>query len=101
MDWSDKAAAMASYAKQAHDTLLLKVYRAQADALLIEAGAKSRLADEYDAAQDRGDISKQGSHLGDGKVSTSDLGLRYDQIHEARQICDAEQRDPSLAGWSI
>jgi hypothetical protein len=34
--------------------------RAQADALLIESEAKRRLADEYDAAQERGEIAKQG-----------------------------------------
>ena len=38
----------------AHDDVLGAVYRAQADALMIEARAKMRLADEYDAAQERG-----------------------------------------------
>ncbi len=31
-------------------------YRAQADALQVEALAKMRLADEYDAAQERGEV---------------------------------------------
>jgi hypothetical protein len=42
-------------AKKAHDDLIAAAYRAKADALEIEALAKRRLADEYDAAQDRGD----------------------------------------------
>jgi hypothetical protein len=33
------------------------VHRAQADALEIEAKAKRRLADEYDAAQERGEVA--------------------------------------------
>ncbi len=36
------------------------LHRAQADALEIEAGAKRRLADEYDAAQERGEILANG-----------------------------------------
>jgi methyl coenzyme M reductase alpha subunit len=35
-------------------------HRAQADALLIESRAKRCLADEYDAAQERGEIARQG-----------------------------------------
>jgi hypothetical protein len=34
-------------------------FRAQADAIEIEAGAKRRLADEYDAAHERGEIRTQ------------------------------------------
>jgi hypothetical protein len=36
-----------------------KAHRAQAAALEIEATAKRRLAGEYDAAQDRGEVRKQ------------------------------------------
>ena len=61
-------------AKDAHDDLLIAAYRAQADTLEIEALTKIRRADEYDAPQDRGDVSRQGAHLEDGKVSTADLG---------------------------
>ncbi len=42
-------------------------HRAQADALEIEAMAKRRLADEYDAAQERGEVGQQtGGVFGDG-----------------------------------
>ena len=43
-------------AKEAHDTVIVAVWRAQADALIIEAAAKRRIADEYDAAQERGEV---------------------------------------------
>jgi len=76
--------------------------RRSADALLIEAQAKHRLADEYDAAVERGDVQGHGGQvprdLADHKLpSAADIGLRYDQIHEARQIRDAEEREPGLA----
>ena len=51
------------------------------------------LADEYDAAQKRGEVR---SHGGDqvsklGTCSFRDLGLTYKDINEARQIRDAEE----------
>lgn len=73
-----------------------------ANALEIDAQAKRRLADEYDAAQERGEVKANG---GD-RVSTvsrrnsapaaADIGLRRDQIHEAREIRDAEDADPGI-----
>jgi hypothetical protein len=77
-------------------------HRAQADALEIEAQAKRRLADEYDAAQERGEVQTRG---GDRKTNlpgrkddptVSDIGLTYKQVHEARQLRDAEAVDPSV-----
>ena len=38
-------------------SLIAAAHRAQADALEIEAQAKRRLADEYDAAQERGAVA--------------------------------------------
>ena len=64
------------------------VHRAQGDALLIEARAKMRLADEYDAAQERGEVAGTSRSCvgGDNAPATaSDLGLRRDEIHEARK----------------
>ncbi len=54
---------------------------------------QGRLADEYDAAQERGEIPQQDAHVSDDNMSTTDFGLRHDQIHEARQIRDAEVAD--------
>ena len=56
-----KTAGRMARAKQAHDDVIGAVYRAQADALLIEARAKMRLADEYDAAQERGAVKVVGA----------------------------------------
>lgn len=90
-------------AKEAHDEVIAAVYRAQADAAVIEARAKVRLADEYDAAQDRGDVASGSTGRGDKIVvgnndirpaTAADLGLRRDEIHEARKIRDAEAKEP-------
>jgi hypothetical protein len=59
-----------------------------------EALAKRRLADEYDAAQDRGEIASVGdgrrsSKAEDLKPTASDIGLTHKDIHEARKIRDA------------
>ncbi|MGY4286143.1 hypothetical protein ACVWXO_005363 [Bradyrhizobium sp. LM2.7] len=59
-DTAAKLQARLAKAKKAHDELIAAAYRAQADALDIEAQAKRRLADEYDAAQARGEVAKQG-----------------------------------------
>jgi len=95
-----KRAARLSRAKSAHDELIAAAHRAQADALEIEAAAKRRLADEYDAAQARGEVAVgRPKSLADDKTfqaTASELGLRHDQIHEARQLRDAESADPGI-----
>jgi hypothetical protein len=95
-----KRAARLKSAKAAHDDLVAAAHRAQADALEIEAAAKRRLADEYDAAQARGEVKRNGgdrSTVEDrNTASAADLGLRRDQIHDARLIRDAEAADPGI-----
>lgn len=96
-----KSAARLARAKNAHDELLAAVYRAQADAHEIEAQAKRRLADEYDGAQQRGEVAKLGDNLPtvheqNSKPTAADIGLSRREIHEARQIRNAEQRDPGV-----
>jgi hypothetical protein len=107
----EKRIARLKNAKAAHDDLVAAAHRAQADALEIEAAAKRRLADEYDAAQERGEIAGHGGgrnfKVGDSNVeanlaapnrvgddnaiiTAADLGLRRDQIHDARLIRNAE-----------
>jgi hypothetical protein len=81
--------------------VIAAVHRAQADALEIEAGAKRRLADEYDAAQERGEVAGHGrtSDVQLGNVtlpSAADIGLSRKEIHDARQIRDAEQAEPGI-----
>lgn len=86
-------------AKHAHDELIAAAHRAQADALEIEAQAKRRLADEYDAAQERGEVRVRADnqHVSDeNKLTTAELGLSRNHIHDARIIRDAENSDPGL-----
>jgi hypothetical protein len=100
-----RRAARLSRAKAAHDDLVAAAHRAQADALEIEAAAKRRLADEYDAAQERGEVASNGQRgpekavddrNGFSPATAADLGLRRDQIHDARLIRDAEAADPGI-----
>ncbi len=96
-----KRTARLQRAKNAHDVLIGAAHRAQANALEIEAQAKHRLADEYDAAQERGEVQRRGGQVprdvADANIpSASDLGLRRDQIHDARLIRDAETNDPGI-----
>lgn len=91
-----KRAARIGKAKQAHDSLIAAAHRAQADALEIEAGAKRRLADEYDAAQERGEVAKPGNpnFSKAEKLPAPDISPRI--LHEARQVRDAEQATPGI-----
>lgn len=96
-----KRAARLAQAKGAHDALIAAAHRAQADALLIESNAKRRLADEYDAAQERGEVASHqnaNSHqMREGNLMTlADLGLTAKGVQEARRIRDAEDRDPGI-----
>ncbi|MDG4903182.1 SAM-dependent methyltransferase [Mesorhizobium sp. WSM4962] len=88
-------------AKRAHDELVAATYRVQADSLEIESLAKRRLADEYDAAQHRGEVGKKGQRTdlvpAANKVPTAEeAGLSRKQVFEARQIRDAIEQDPGI-----
>ena len=55
------------------------------------------IADEYDAAQERGEIKKAGNPIvssGEQLPGPADLGLSRKHIHNARIICDAIKADP-------
>jgi N6-adenosine-specific RNA methylase IME4 len=98
-----KRAARIQKAKRAHDDIIAATHRAQADALDIEAAAKRRLADEYDAAQERGEIV--GPHDGAKKrvpdenaiapVTAAEIGLDRKDIHDARRVRDAIAANPA------
>jgi hypothetical protein len=94
-----KLAARLNKVKDAHDAVIAACRRAQADALVIEA---CRLAEEYDAAQERGEVQ---GHGGQGKRDipqenipsvVTDIGLTSKQVHQARKIRDAEKAKPGL-----
>lgn len=99
-----KKAARLHKAKGAHDELVAKAHRAQADALTIEAAAKRRLADEYDAAQERGEIKRTGnpnSSRTEELPGAEDIGLTHKDIHEARTIRNAEDADPGIVERTV
>ncbi|MCO5080902.1 MAG: SAM-dependent methyltransferase [Rhizobiaceae bacterium] len=102
----DQAKAAASFAKrfQAGTELIGKAHQLQGDALWIETQAKVRLADEYDAAQERGEIKKTGnpnSSRTEELPGAADIGLSHKDIHEARKLRDAERREPGIVERAI
>jgi len=100
-----KRAARLAKARDAHDELVAKVHRAQADALEIEAAAKRKLADEYDAAQERGEVATVGNPAivpnGNNKATSAEIGISRKDIHEARMIRDAEVASPGIVREAI
>lgn len=97
-----KSAGRMAKAKQAHDSIVSEVHRAQAHALAIRARAEMRLAEEYDDAQDRGEILGNGerSFSSPEKVSGTAIFPPKD-LHEARQFRDAERADPGVIRRTI
>jgi hypothetical protein len=99
-----KRAARLAAAKGAHDTLVAEAHRAQANALKIEAAAKERLADEYDAAQPE-DAAVAGrpkkSVPDENAFSAKAVGLTRKQVHEARQVRDAELAQPGIVRQTL
>jgi hypothetical protein len=75
---------------------------------VADALAKLRLADEYDAAQERGEV---GQRTGRPKVvpdqndfspaTAEEIGLTRKQIHEARTIRDAEKAAPGIVRQTL
>jgi hypothetical protein len=104
-----KLAARLSKIKEAHDEVVAACRKAMADALVIEAQAQCRLADAYDAAQERGEVATRSDgtairdHVpGENKVATiTDIGLTHKQIHEARIVRDAEKKKPGLVQKTV
>jgi hypothetical protein len=94
-----KRAARLGKAKQAHDDLVADAHRVQAHALNIEAQAKLRLADEYDAAQERGEVKTRADNQHvpkQNKLSSTDVGMTRKDMHEARIIRNAEKAKPGV-----
>jgi hypothetical protein len=97
-----KRAARLAKVKGAHDEIIAAARQVQGDALLIEAEAKRRLADEFDAAQDRGEVAgprdgKLGRSGGERPATAAEIGVTRKQIHEARILRDAEKIEPGFA----
>jgi hypothetical protein len=93
--------------KSAHDTVIAACHKAMADALVIEAQAQCRLADEYDAAQARGEVQKVGGDRTsnipkqNNVPKVADVGLTSKQVHEARAVRDAEKKKPGIVRSTV
>lgn len=104
-----KAAARFAKAKGAYDDVIGAVYRAQADALEIEAMAKRRIAEEYEKGReegvfaaptewrDRKDVSNSNG-LAKDKLVIADLGISRKEMHDFRRIKEVEQAEPGFIG---
>jgi len=97
------AAKRAASIARAHGGMVSLSYRLKADALAIEHQAACRLADEYDAAQERGEIKSNGGarnftvpNENSELPNAADIGLSRKTVFEARQIRDAEKADPGI-----
>jgi hypothetical protein len=102
-----KSAARIMKAKRAHDSLIADVHRSQAHALAIRARAEMRLAEEYDAAQERGEVAGRGGdrksdqrHHEEPLISRDDVGGKK-ALEEARAIRDAEEAEPGIVQRTI
>jgi len=89
--------------KSAHAEVCATARKMMADALTIEARAQVRLADEYDAAQKRGEVQTGGNRSGKRTIpnenstpTVTDIGITSKQIHMARKVRDAEQLEPGV-----
>ncbi|WP_312472046.1 hypothetical protein [Brucella sp.] len=67
-----------------------------------------RLAEEYDAAQERGEVRKANNEKTNSiaeavsvSVSVSEIGITHKQVHEARQLRDAEKAEPGIAQRAV
>lgn len=101
-----QAKAQADVAKRfgAAGELVAKARRLQGDALLIEARASIRIADEYDAAQAKGEAAKQGrpKKVSDGDHFTlEEAGLTKQEVADARKLRDAEAGEPGIVERAI
>lgn len=102
-----KTAGRIAKAKQAHDSILADVYRSQAHATAIRARAEMRLAEEYDAAQERGEVARHGGGRNfnvSGKnvePTAADIGISRKDIFEGRQFRDAERNDPGVINRTL
>jgi hypothetical protein len=65
---------------------------------LRDGTAQGERADEYDAAQERGEVRGHGnkSDIPKQNITVKDIGLTSKQIHEARSVRDAEKNDPGV-----
>lgn len=84
---------------KAAQSLIDKARSLQADALLIETEAKIQIADEWDAAQKAGLVSKGGRPTrvfkkSEDSFTAAEAGLDRKEIHQARKLREVEREMP-------
>ena len=96
-----KSAGRIARMKEAHDDLIQKIYRSQAQCVIIEGEAQARLADEYDLAQEKGEVATAGQpkksivQSSDNTLKTDDLGISRQRMQEMRKVRDVLREDPT------
>jgi hypothetical protein len=97
-----RRAARFAKAQGAHEDLVDAARRLMGDARGIEAAADVRLAVEYDAAQDRGELPKAGKPNSSRAEELGAVeGLTHKQIYEARIIRAGEEAEPGVVQKTI
>ena len=103
-----KRAGRVARAQSAHSELMRGVRQAQGDAAEIEFSADARLAEEYTAAQERGEAAKAGQYeranvpeQNVSPASAADLGISRKTIHSGRIILAAETAEPGIVRRTI
>lgn len=109
----DAAKVSSSFLKKqaAQVEVIAACHQAMGDAMNIKARAQFRLADEYEAAQARGELATQshgGANIPHGvpnentvPLTSSDVGLSRKMMHEARIVRDAERAEPGIVAKTI
>ena len=96
-----KSAGRIARMKEAHDDLLAKIYRSQAQCIIIEGEAQARLADEYDLAQEKGEVATAGQpkksivQSSDNTLKADDLGISRQRMQEMCKVRDVLREDPT------
>ena len=96
-----KSAGRIARMKEAHDDLIQKIYRSQAQCVIIEGEAQARLADEYDLAQEKGEVATAGQpkksivQSSDNTLKADDLGISRQRMQEMRKVRDVLREDPT------
>jgi hypothetical protein len=101
-----KQASNLAAAREAANDARAKYNKLMGEALILDAGAMCRIANEYDAAQKRGEVQTAGGNRGNqfgnvsnannAKPTVTDIGLNRQLIFEARAYRDAEAKEPGF-----
>jgi protein gp37 len=92
--------------RKAHDGIVQTAHELKGRAVVIEDAADRRLAEEYDAAQKRGEVGKEGRpktvREGDGfSLTAADIGLTRQQIADARKHLHADKTEPGIVKRTV